>query len=55
VGRVLTVVGLIGLGGLVWWGIVARRPEEIEGVEDAGSDGVVRRPRRVRFPSRSPR
>ena len=25
VGRVLTVVGVLGLGGLVWWGLAARR------------------------------
>jgi hypothetical protein len=52
VGRVLTVVGLVGLGGLVWWGIAARRPDEVA----AGEEPVrSRRARRVRFPSRSPR
>jgi hypothetical protein len=49
VGRVLTVVGLVGLGGLVWWGMAARRPDESD------VDGMGSRPRRVRFPSRSPR
>jgi hypothetical protein len=53
-GRALTVVGLAGLGGLVWWGIAARRPDEPV-VEDVGGDGVESRRRRVRFPSRSPR
>jgi hypothetical protein len=46
VGRVLTVVGLLGLGGLVWWGLAARRPDD---------SGVERRRRRVGFPSRSRR
>jgi hypothetical protein len=46
VGRVLTVVGVLGLGGLVWWGLAARRPDD---------SGVDQRRRRVRFPSRSPR
>jgi hypothetical protein len=48
-GRALTVVGLIGLGGLVWWGMAARRPDEV------GGQGMESRRRRVRFPSRSPR
>jgi hypothetical protein len=47
-GRVLTVVGLVGLGALVWWGLPTRREDD----EDRGRD---RRSRRVRFPSRSPR
>jgi hypothetical protein len=59
VGRALTVVGIVGLGGLVWWGIATRRPDEpaVEdgGVEEAGGPGVESRRRRVRFPSRSPR
>ncbi len=46
VGRVLTVVGLLGLGGLVWWGLAARPPDD---------SGVERRRWRVRFPSRSTR
>ncbi len=50
-GRVLTLVGLAGLGGLVWWGLAARRRPET-GLEDSGV-GTPRR--RVRFPSRSPR
>jgi hypothetical protein len=45
-GRVLTVVGLLGLGGLVWWGVAARRSDD---------SGVNERRWRVRFPSRSPR
>jgi hypothetical protein len=51
VGRALTIGGLVGLAGLVWWGIVAGR------VPDGGmaDSGVDRRRRRVRFPSRSPR
>jgi hypothetical protein len=55
-GRALTVVGLVGLGGLVWWGMAARRPDEAglerEGLEGGGMDS---RRRRVRFPSRSSR
>jgi len=43
VGRVGTIVGLMGLGGLVWWGMTTR---------DVGED---RRRRRVRFLSRSTR
>jgi hypothetical protein len=56
VGRALTVVGLVGLGGLVWWGMAARRPDE-PAVDDggAGGGGMDSRRRRVRFPSRSPR
>jgi hypothetical protein len=64
VGRALTVVGIVGLGGLVWWGIATRRPDE-PAVEDLGGDaaggdaaggpGMESRRRRVRFPSRSPR
>ena len=46
VGRVLTVVGVLGLGGLVWWGLAVRPSED---------SGVGERRRRVRFPSRSPR
>jgi hypothetical protein len=47
VGRVLTLVGLAGLVGLVWWGIASRREDDTTGVD---------RPRwRVRFPSRSSR
>jgi hypothetical protein len=49
VGRALTVVGIVGLGGLVWWGIATRRPDEPDG------SGVESRRRRVRFSSRSPR
>jgi hypothetical protein len=49
VGRVLTVVGLLGLGGLVWWGLAARRPDD---PDDLGVDSEKRR---VRFPSRSSR
>jgi len=50
VGRVLTVLGVAGLGGLVWWGLVARRPQ------DDGEDTGVESPRRrVRFRSRSSR
>jgi hypothetical protein len=46
VGRVLTVVGVLGLGGLVWWGLAVRRSDD---------SGVDEGRRRVRFPSRSPR
>ena len=62
-GRVLTLVGLVGLGGLVWWGLAgARAPAPDAGGPDAGgpdagvpdSSRKARR-RRVRFPSRSPR
>ena len=53
VGRALTVVGLAGLGGLVWWGMAARKPDE-PAVEGEGGSPDSRR-RRVRFPSRSPR
>jgi hypothetical protein len=53
-GRALSVVGLVGLGGLVWWGMAARRPDE-PAVEDAGGEGMESGRRRVRFPSRSPR
>ena len=49
-GRVLTIVGVVGLGGLVWWGLAARRPDDAE-----DDSGVSERRRRVRFPSRSPR
>jgi hypothetical protein len=49
VGRVLSVVGLAGLGGLVWWRIATR------GADDSDPDGVDPRRRRVRFPSRSSR
>ena len=52
-GRVLTVVGLAGLGGLVWWGLAARRPDEP--AIESGGEGMESRRRRVRFPSRSPR
>ena len=59
-GRVLTVVGLLGLGALVWWGLATRRrgdPDERTPDESGQSDetGVDERPRRVRFPSRFPR
>lgn len=54
VGRALTVVGLVGLGGLVWWGMAVRRPDD-PAVEGGGGEGVDSRRRRVRFPSRSPR
>jgi hypothetical protein len=47
-GRVGTLVGLAGLGGLVWWGMTTTRAE-------TGDSGVPRRRRRVRFPSRSAR
>ncbi|MDQ1431974.1 MAG: hypothetical protein QOF40_2576 [Actinomycetota bacterium] len=50
-GRVLTLVGLAGLGGLVWWGIVEARTPDAPGTDS----GVRPRRRRVRFPSRSPR
>jgi hypothetical protein len=36
VGRVLTLVGLAGLGGLVWWGIASRRRRDA--ASDTGSD-----------------
>jgi hypothetical protein len=54
VGRALTLVGLAGLGGLIWWGLAARRPED-EAAEEGGDTGVESRRRRVRFPSRSSR
>jgi hypothetical protein len=47
-GRFLTVVGLAGLGGLVWWGLAARRESEPDSSVDPER-------RRVRFPSRSQR
>jgi hypothetical protein len=49
-GRVLTLVGLVGLAGLVWWGLAARGSDSLRA-------GTRREPsrRRVRFPSRSPR
>jgi len=53
-GRVLTVVGIVGLGGLVWWGMAARRPDD-PALEGAGGEGMDSRRWRVRFPSRSPR
>ena len=65
VGRALTVVGLLGLGGLVWWGMAARRSDGssedggLDGGVDVGEEvageGMESRRRRVRFPSRSPR
>jgi hypothetical protein len=56
VGRALTVVGLVGLGGLVWWGLAARRSDEPVVEDGALEDRGMDRPRRrVRFPSRSPR
>lgn len=57
VGRVLTLVGLVGLGGLVWWGIATRRGGDAEPDPEGGSavGGMESRRRRVRFPSRSPR
>jgi hypothetical protein len=45
-GRFLTLVGLAGLAGLVWWGVAVRRKPDV-GVETAS--------RRIRFPSRPPR
>jgi hypothetical protein len=50
-GRILSLVGLAGLGGLVWWGLAAARARDPEGSDS----GVEPRRRRVRFPSRSPR
>jgi hypothetical protein len=50
-GRVLTLVGLVGLGGLVCWGFGGARSADPEGTDT----GVGSRRRRVRFPSRSPR
>ena len=56
VGRVLTLGGLAGLGGLVWWGIAASRPPDPDGSDSRVPDSRVSRRRwRVRFPSRSPR
>ena len=40
VGRVLTVVGVLGLGGLVWWGLAARRPDD-SGVERRRRTGRI--------------
>ena len=39
-GRALTVMGLVGLGGLVWWGMAARRPDDpvVEGDSDTSSE-----------------
>jgi hypothetical protein len=57
-GRALTVVGLVGLGGLVWWGMAARRPDEttVETTpEHEGGEGMDSGRWRVRFPSRSSR
>ena len=61
-GRILTLVGLAGLGGLVWWGLASTRARDSSGVPDSGvpdsgvpDSGVTARRRRVRFPSRSPR
>ena len=60
VGRVLTLVGLVGLGVLVWWGLAARRRgrSPTSAGPDGGGEpdeaGVGRAPRRVRFPSRFP-
>ena len=45
-GRVLTLMGLAGVGGLVWWGLASRRRDD---------SGVESRRWRVRSPSRSPR
>jgi hypothetical protein len=50
-GRVLTLVGLAGLGGLVWWGLAGARAPDRDGADT----GVGSRRRRVRFPSRSRR
>jgi hypothetical protein len=47
VGRVLTVVGVLGLGALIWWGVVTRRrgdpddsdqPDDSDGSDDDGPD-----------------
>jgi hypothetical protein len=66
-GRVLTVLGLLGLGGLVWWGLAGRRrgdndesgpldgTGEHDGTGEPDETGVGERRRRVRFPSRFPR
>jgi hypothetical protein len=56
-GRFLSIVGLAGLGGLIWWGI---RGPTTNGVAvaapgDGEEAGTERRRRRVRFPSRSRR
>jgi hypothetical protein len=51
VGRVLTIVGLLGLAGLVWWSSATRR-ERRTGDRSRGMD---RARGRVRFSSRSPR
>ena len=37
-GRVLTVVGLVSLGGLVWWGMAARRPDDVGSESEAGTE-----------------
>ncbi len=50
-GRFLTLVGLAGLAGLVWWGVAAARAGD-SGLDDSGV-GSTRR--RVPFPSRSRR
>ncbi|MFI5052854.1 MAG: 6-pyruvoyl-tetrahydropterin synthase-related protein, partial [Acidimicrobiia bacterium] len=45
-GRFLTLVGLVGLAGLVWWGLAGT---------SASDTGVEPARRRIRFPSRNPR
>ena len=40
VGRVLTLVGLLGLGGLVWWGIASRRRRRRAPGPDATPDAA---------------
>ena len=47
-----------GLGGLVWWGMAARRPDDSgrsRSRKPASAEAWIHGGARVRFPSRSPR
>jgi hypothetical protein len=55
VGRVGTVLGVVGLGALVWWGMTTRNEAAAEEDGEEEQDGGERKRRRVRFTSRSER